>query len=157
MKRTSLIILLIIYVASYFNIVFSQDAASDFKKLDWIAGTWKRTNAKEGQNGYERWTKLSDTEWQGIGIIMQGRDTSLVEKLKIFVKNKHLYYIADISGNPEPVWYRFTEITENGFACENLEYDFPKRIEYRQQGNKIKATVSGDGKFIDYLFRKQKK
>ena len=157
MKRVSLLTAIIIVAASYINAAFSQDPSSDFKKLDWMEGSWRRTNADKGYSGYERWTKLSGTEWQGFGLTLHGKDTSTVEKLKMIIKNKHLYYIADVAGNPEPVWYRLTEINENGFACENLEYDFPKKIEYKRQGNKIKATISGNGRAIEYVFKKQRR
>ena len=135
--------------------VYGQEAP-DLKKLEWLAGSWKITNGKEGETGMENWVRLSEMEWRGSGFTLRGSDTSFVENLRIIIKNNHIYYIADTRGNPEPVWYRFTEIRKDGFACENPEYDFPKRIEYHKKGNKITATVSGDGKFIDYQFKKQK-
>jgi hypothetical protein len=155
MKKAGVTGLMVIFLVS-FGYKLSGQEATDFKKLEWMAGTWKKTNGQPGETGQEKWERISETEWQGSGFSLRGKDTSFVERLRIIVKNKHIYYIADIPGNPEPVWYRFTEITNDGFTCENLEYDFPKRIEYHKTGNKIKATVSGDGKFIDYLFKKQK-
>jgi len=46
-------------------------------------------------------------------------------------------------------------ITDNSFVCENPQHDFPKKISYLKEGNKIKATISGDGKSFDYLFEKK--
>ena len=157
MKQGSFIAITFFFLVCCYNKSLGQQSTSvtDFKKLDWMAGTWKRTNTKEGESGYEKWVKLSDSTWQGLGITLNGKDTSAIEKLTITIKKKGIYYIADVSGNPEPVWYLFSELTDNGFICENTEYDFPKKIQYRKQGNKIKATISGNGKFIDYLFKKK--
>ncbi|MES1218468.1 MAG: hypothetical protein ABUT20_23375 [Bacteroidota bacterium] len=156
MKRKCFIVLLIVYLSSFCNAGYSQNNIPDFKKLDWISGTWKRTEMKKGESGFEYWNKISDTLWQGRGITMNGGDTTLVEKLTLMIKNKRVYYIVDIPANPEPVWYRITNITDEGFASENLEYDFPKQIEYHLNGNRLKATISGNGRFINYSFKKQK-
>ena len=156
MKRGSIIFVTFFFIVCSYSKSSGQEAinASDFKKLDWMAGTWKRTNTKGSESGYEKWAKLSDSTWQGLGITLNGKDTSTVEKMTITIKKKGIYYIADVSGNPEPVWYLFSELTDNGFTCENTEYDFPKKIQYRKEGNKIKATISGNGKLIDYNFKK---
>jgi len=153
----------VIITALFFLLCCSNDssgqqraAVTDFKKLDWIAGTWKRTDTKGDESGFEKWEKLSDSTWAGLGITLKGKDTTAVEKMTIRIKKTRIYYIADVSGNPEPVWYQLSELNENGFVCENTEHDFPKKIQYRHQGNKIKATISGDGKFIDYGFKKKR-
>jgi len=156
MKKSGLLSLLFTFLVLVVSTVSAQEVAGNFKKLAWIAGSWKLTNADKGETGREQWTQFSDTAWQGLGVTLNGRDTVSREKLNLIIKNERVYYIADVRGNPEPVWYRLTEISDNGFVCENLEYDFPKRIEYRKQGNKIKATISGDGKFIDYVFKRDR-
>jgi hypothetical protein len=155
MKKTGLSRLLFTVFLFIASIVSGQEVAGKFKNLAWIAGSWKLTNANKGETGREQWTQFSDTAWQGLGVTLSDRDTVSREKLNLILKNERVYYIADVRGNPEPVWYQLTEITNNGFVCENLEYDFPKRIEYRKQGKKIKATISGDDKFIEYVFKKE--
>lgn len=130
-------------------------APSDFKKLNWLEGTWNRTNVKPGKSGHERWVKVSDTEWRGWGVSMTGKDTSFVEKLKVVIKDGGIYYVADVPQNNQAVYFKFTELTDHTFVCENPDHDFPKKISYRLEGNKIKATISGDGKSMDYLFDKK--
>jgi hypothetical protein len=120
----------------------------------WLNGKWNRTNAKPGRSGMEQWKKISATELQGEGINLKGVDTVFVERLKIILKESQLYYVADITGNKEPVYFKFTNVTPNGFVCENPQHDFPKKIVYAVEDNKLKATISGDGKQIDYLFEK---
>jgi hypothetical protein len=134
------------------GVLFSQN---DLAKVDWLTGTWTRTNAKPGKTGLEVWTK-NGSELAGRGITMKGADTAFVEKLKIVSKDGKLFYVADVPENSSAVWFEFTELTAKGFVCENPKHDFPKKISYRLDGDKLKATISGNGKEIDYLFVRKK-
>ena len=60
------------------NALFAQNANEDFKKLDWLEGTWTRTNAKPGRPAHEKWHKISSSEWSGLGVNMKGNDTAFV-------------------------------------------------------------------------------
>jgi hypothetical protein len=145
-----LIILLLLNTAAY-----AQRTAGDLKKLDWLKGTWTRTNAKAGRTGYEAWKEAGPTELTGLGISMKGADTLFVEKIRIELKEGQIYYVADVPENRSEVWFPITELTANGFVCENPKHDFPKKIAYAVDGKNLKATISGDGKEIDYLFTRQ--
>jgi hypothetical protein len=136
------------------NWAFAQSSISDFSKLDWLAGRWYRTNAKIGRTGYEVWKKNSDKEWIGKGIAMKGTDTLFVEKLKLVSKDGNIYYVADVPQNKSEVLFKFTELNDHGFVCENPQHDFPKKIAYTLEGNKLKAIISGDGKVMEYLFER---
>ena len=125
-------------------------------KLSWLTGTWNRTNTKPGRSGHEKWSRISDKEYVGYGVNMRGTDTAFVEKIKIQVKDNTIYYVADVPENKEPVFFKFISLTNDGFICENPGHDFPKKIEYKLTGDKLKATISGDGKAIDYFFEKAK-
>jgi hypothetical protein len=142
---------LIFFIAA--TTAYGQNTSNDFKKLDWLNGTWTRTNMKPGRNGYEAW-KSNGTTMTGKGIMMKGVDTTFVEKIRIELKDGQFYYVADVPENKGEVWFAFTEFTNKGFVCENPEHDFPKKISYEMDGNNLKATISGDGKAIDYLFVK---
>ena len=134
---------------------FYCTAQQSLKDLDWLTGEWNRTNTKPGRSGFEYWGKTSDTEMVGKGITLNGEDTVVVEKLKIIVKDGDIYYVADVQENQKPVLFRFIQVSRNGFVCENEQHDFPKKITYSVEGKTLKATISGDGKQIDYLFEKK--
>lgn len=155
MKKALLLVAILFTIEITYAQSSSQKIAGDFKKLDWIEGVWTRSNVKPGRSAQESWQKISAVEWKGSGVSMKGADTAFVEKLKIIIKEENIYYVADIAENKEPVYFKLTVISDNGFVCENLQHDFPKTIAYQKDGNKIKATVSGDGKSIDYLFEKK--
>ena len=155
MKKVLLVITAIIGIEMMCSDLAAQQVTEDFNKLDWLQGTWTRTNVNPGRTAHEKWQKISSTEWQGLGISMNGNDTVFVEKLKLVIKDGKIYYVADIVENQEPVHFKFTVITDNGFICENPQHDFPKKISYQKNGSGIKVTISGDGKSIDYLFEKK--
>jgi len=153
MKKVLLFFILIILFAA--NKSTGQQNTTDFNKLSWLQGNWKRTNVKKRRSGSEHWEKISAREWKGTGITMKGTDTSVVEKMRLTLKDDGIYFVADVSGNNGSVFFKVTQLDENGFTCENPVHDFPKKIEYRLTGKSLKATISGDGKSIDYLFEKQ--
>ncbi len=147
--------LLVIFVLSIqFSFAQSSNASSDFKKLSWLEGTWKRTNAKPGRTAHERWVKSGTQEMKGWGVSMNGADTTFVEKLKLVVRDNAVYYVAEVPGNKSETLFKLTQITDKTVVFENPQHDFPKKIEYMLDGNKLKATISADGKAMDYLFEK---
>jgi len=145
MKNILLIALMFPVVA-----VFAQN---DVGKLEWLPGKWIRTNAKPGRSGVEIWTK-NGNELVGRGINLRGADTTFVEKLRSVSKDGKLFYVPDVPENKGEVWFEMTSVTDRSFVGENPKHDFPKKIVYECDGKNLKATISGDGKAIDYFFTK---
>ena len=149
---TKKIVLLILFGVSC-SFAKSQPV-SNVKELGWLEGNWKRINSKAGQSGVELWTKVSSTELKGRGITLQGSDTAFVEKIRIIVQDGSLYYIADVPENKKAVYFLFTDVKPNSFTCENPAHDFPKKIAYSLKDTKLTATISGNGKSMEYIFEK---
>lgn len=153
MKRFLLSAVLILLVA----IVNAQTpAAADFSKLNWLEGTWTKKMSKSDRSGFERWEKLSSSSLKGIGVTMKGNDTLFVEGLQLQPKENALYYVADVAENKGLTWFKITAIDADGFTCENPAHDFPKKIVYHRTDDKLKVTISGDGKSIDFFFEREK-
>lgn len=155
MKKTLLVIVLFLTLGQVTGQNTSKQVLVNFNKLKWLEGTWNRTNNKPGKSGTERWVKTSSQELRGWGVAMKGSDTVFVEKLRILIKEDNVFYIADVPENEKLVYFKLTEISDSDFVCENPDHDFPKKIAYHLDGNKLKATVSGDGKSIEYLFERK--
>jgi hypothetical protein len=132
-----------------------SSSGKDLNQLSWLEGTWNRTNIKAGKLAHERWIKTDQGELMGWGVSMTGSDTTFVEKLKIILKDNAMYYVADVPGNKELTYFKFTELITTGFVCEDPAHDFPKKISYQVEGNKLKTIISGNGKSIEYLFEKK--
>lgn len=155
MKLILTFLLLTVAISGFSQKIASSETKANFKKLEWLVGAWNRTNVKPGKTGYEHWKKPSEFELRGKGVSMQGKDTTFVEMITILIKDNNIYYVADVRENEKPVFFKLTEISNTGFVCENPEHDFPKKISYQLNGKDLKAQISGDGKSMDYLFKKQ--
>lgn len=150
MKRPNLkiCIILLVFISGF------QSKAQSVNDLFWLTGMWNRTHVKPERTAHERWIRTKEG-LQGWGVSMNGTDTSFVEKLRIVTKDNALYYVADVPENKESTWFLITEVSATSFTCENPYHDFPKKIVYQLNGNKLKATVSGNGKSIDYFFERK--
>ncbi|QEC41011.1 DUF6265 family protein [Pseudobacter ginsenosidimutans] len=150
------LIFFLAFIAGYFITAAQTVTASpeNLKKLNWLTGTWNRLDMKPNRSGSERWEKISPTEWQGWGVSMKSKDTSFVEKLRIIAKDNLIFYVADVKGNKDIVYFQFVSLSEDHFVCENPAHDFPKRIEYKLRGNQLQASISGDGRTIPFLFER---
>jgi hypothetical protein len=137
-----------------FVVICASASAQSVNDLSWLTGTWNRTNVKAGRVAHERWVKTAEG-FQGWGVNLNGADTTFVEKLRIVSKDNKLYYVADVPQNKESTYFLIKEISANSFTCENPQHDFPKKIVYQLDGNKLKATISGNGKSMDYLFERK--
>jgi len=136
--------------------VVAQHQESDFSKLEWLEGTWHRTNiTKAGRAGVEQWAFARDRKiLEGAGVTLQNGDTVFVEKISIVLKDGDFFYVADVPENKEPVYFKFTQLSGSGFVCENTSHDFPKKIQYELKDGILYAQVSGNGRAIDYVFTK---
>ena len=155
MKKPILLISLLAFLNYASGQPNAKQATKDLEKLNWLIGTWNRTDAKPGRSGHERWEKSNVNELQGFGVNFKGTDTTFMERLHIVIKDDHIYYVGDVPENQKPVYFKLTEVTATSFVCENPEHDFPKRISYQLDGKKLKAQISGNGKVIDYFFERK--
>ena len=155
MKLSFITLILIAIITGTQAQNISKETAGNFEKLSWLTGTWNRTNVKPGRTAHERWEMAGKYEMKGYGISMKEKDTAFVEKIKLVIKDDHIWYVADVPENKEPVYFKLTAITKDGFVCENPAHDCPKRIEYKLNGTKLTATISAGDKAMTYLFERQ--
>jgi hypothetical protein len=127
---------------------------NDFKKLKWIVGSWKAIDSKPGITTREQWTSSTAGKLTGSSFSLKGTDTLEIEHLTIIIDGDNIFYVADLPGNSASVKFKMTAINEHGFVCENPDHDFPKMIAYKLEGGRLRATISGNGKSIGYLFER---
>jgi hypothetical protein len=151
----------IVFITIFFLPVASSAQNKDgvkteFEKLYWLNGIWNQSNiTKPGKALVEQWVKSGDYEMRGQATTTQNSDTVYVERITLLIKDNTIYYVADVPQNKQPIYFKLTSITANGFVCENSEHDFPKKILYELSGSQLKATISGNGKSFDYLYVKK--
>lgn len=154
MKHTLIALLLALFAEGLQAQDITKETIDNFNKLTWLTGTWNRTNVKPGRKAHERWEMVGSHAMKGFGVTMKEQDTAFVEKLQLVIKDNKIWYVADVAHNKAPVFFELTAIANDGFTCENPAHDFPKKIVYKLNGDKLIATISGDGKAFDYLFER---
>jgi len=132
-----------------------QSTEKDLKSLDWMLGTWERTNVRPGTTAFEKWEKKDDRTFTGMGWSMKGKDTTFIEKLRLEVKEDALYYVADVRENATPTYFKITEQSKSGFKSENPDHDFPKVISYQLEDKILTAIISDGGdKKMGFVFKR---
>ena len=153
MKHLILIILLSVSISCENKNESKQDFNA-INNIDWLMGDWVRINDKPNKKTSEYWNKISNTEYTGLGITLEGADTTFREDLKIVHNDKHwVYEVRGVNENMTP--FVFTEITESSFVCENEKNEFPKIISYKRVKDTLFAKISADDVSIEFNFIKQ--
>jgi hypothetical protein len=132
----------------------SDAVKNDFKKLQWMEGSWKSVDSKPGITTKEKWKASSVSSLTGTSFTLKGADTLEIEHLTIIIEGDNIFYVADVPGNKAPVKFKMTAISEHSFVCENRAHDFPKLIAYKFEGERLNATISGNGKSISYVYER---
>ncbi|WP_425392674.1 DUF6265 family protein [Ekhidna sp.] len=134
-------------------IIAQLSLAQSLEDFKWLVGKWERHNVKPGTSAFEIWGKTGG-ELTGMGVSMKGTDTTFTEKLKIIKKDGSMYYVADVSSNASPTYFKIMSVSTNGFVSENPQHDFPKKIEYILEGNRMTAIISAGEQKMGFVFEK---
>jgi len=121
------------------------------QKPEFLLGKWTRTNDKPGSTTYEIW----NTNFTGLGITLQGKDTTFKEILSI-VSIKDTLTLKVEGVNETPTLFQFTYQTDTSFVAENPTHDFPTKIKYWLENKQLKAHVSDKEFGIEFIFEKEK-
>ena len=97
MKKTKLLLTLVILLIAI-NSNAQETIKQKFKKLEWLIGTWDRTNAGAGKSGYETWSKVSDVKLIGKGVSLEGKKIVFVENLAFIAVGADLFYTVVVTG-----------------------------------------------------------
>jgi len=120
-----------------------------------MIGTWKI----EGEDQYEVWETNKNKELIGYSYKFENNEKSLTETLSIKEIDNQTFYEATVPDQNDGKTIRFTlnNDIKAYLSFENLEHDFPKKIQYRRiNDNEIEVTVSGDeGKGFSYTQLRQ--
>lgn len=148
-------ILFILMLLAISPLTFSQaDNTLMEEDFSWLTGSWERVNDNPKNKTTEFWEKISSQEWKGLGLTVQDTDTVFMEHMKISKREDDLYLNVSTPGNSEPIDFKITKHDKSSFIAENPAHDFPNKISYELTTAGIKATVSGSGKTIDFIFKR---
>jgi hypothetical protein len=112
------------------------------ERLAWMAGHWSETEGDVVSE--EAWIGARGGVMMGVNRTASKDQTFATEQLRIYEEDGAIWYEASPSGQATA---RFQLISANGERAvfENLEHDFPQRIEYQRDGDRLTATIRGPG------------
>ena len=145
-------ILTLLVFALAINSCKPQNEATHKGEFDWLVGSWERTNGKPGTKTLESWKKMDDHSYKALSVVLKDKDTVYKENCTIMKEGEQYYYIAEVPQNPNPTKFKIVGFSDKSFKATNPNHDFPKEIKYSLSNHIIKASVSGNGKQIDYIF-----
>jgi uncharacterized protein DUF6265 len=110
--------------------------------LDWFVGHW--CSDRDGSFIEEAWLAPKGDLLLGISRTVKGSKTASFEYLRIEWKDGVPIYVAQPQGNP-PVPFKWIAGGADWARFENLENDFPTRVEYRKTKSGVYAEIAGPG------------
>ncbi len=122
--------------------------------LEFLVGTWV-AETPEGRVT-EQWAREGDA-LVGRSETVAGEQQSFYETLRIELQDGVATYLASPMGRTPPTAFQRTDdgSDANVAVFENPEHDFPKRIRYARQGERLTATIDGDGKGATWEYRRE--
>ena len=124
--------------------------------FDYLIGSWIRTNEKPDRNTFESWTKTSPSEYKGSGLTVKDKDTIWQEDVILSKIETDWNLTVTDRREKNQVVFKLTEISKDGFTCENQENEFPKIIRYKIVGQILFAEIEGGDMKIPFEFKKVK-
>jgi hypothetical protein len=124
--------------------------------LGWLSGCWEMKNQKRRTLITEMWMKPNGDAMLGVGRTLKAGKLVDFEFLRIVEDVNGLSYISRPSANKEDTAFRMIKISTSEVVFENLAHDFPQRIIYKREGEKLTARIeaSHDGKTrgVDFFY-----
>ena len=129
----------------------------EIKDLHFLVGTWK----VEKKQSYETW-KLAKSKdaLEGNSYKIKDGNKQIDEYLSIKISNAKSIYTAKVvnQNNGKLVEFVLNASVKDKLSFENLEHDFPKKIQYtkRNDSTLFVAVLGKDDKGFSYNLIKQK-
>ncbi len=117
-------------------------AADTTSSLAWMSGRWCAAPGDEDVE--ELWLPPRGDMLLGMSRAVASSGTVAFEYLRIVETEGILHYVAQPGGRP-PTSFRQTGSGTQWIRFENPDHDFPQRIEYRRDGDKLYAEIAGPG------------
>lgn len=112
--------------------------AQSLQDLNWMNGYW--TQQENGNSVEELWTSPKAGIMLGINRGINANGRSSFEFIRIVESEGKIVYLAS-PGGQAPTPFTLTEVSEKKAVFENMENDFPQRIIYSRDGDKLTARI----------------
>ena len=156
MKFAASVIVLLIVSANG----IAQNPSLRIADIGWLAGCWEMRNETRGLQITEMWMKPSGDAMLGVGRTIRNGKLADHEFLRIVQDAVGIAYISRPSANKEDTVFKLIKSSETELVFENPTHDFPQRVLYKLNGDKLTARIEGtkDGKTrgVDFPYTRVK-
>ena len=121
----------------------TTNAADGMTDMSWLSGRWCRGSGANLVEEY--WLPANSDLMLGVSRTVKNGKAVEFEFIRIATVDGVPTYLAQPSGRP-PTAFKQTAAGEHWIRFENPQHDFPTRIEYRREGDALKAEIAGPGK-----------
>jgi hypothetical protein len=111
--------------------------------LDWLAGRW--CSSEDGRRIDEVWLPGAGGELLGMSRTVRGATVESFEYMRIVASDQGATFHAQPNGAP-PSAFAQAARGDGWIRFENRAHDFPNRIEYRREGDRLRAWIAGPGR-----------
>ena len=132
----------------FFLIIFLAAAISGagqqkLSDLSWLSGCWEMKNESRGLQITEMWMKPAGGIMIGAGRTIRNGKAVDHEFLRIVEETAGVFYVAKPTANKEETKFKLTKASAGELVFENPAHDFPQRIIYKLNGNRLNARTEG--------------
>jgi len=144
-------------VTVYINLLIALLQTGDLAELDWLIGTWQIGS----EQVFEKWEKVSATEYSGVNFKVSGSDTTVLEYIQLIETEGTVFYIPSVADQNQgkPIPFKLVSSDSNKVVFQNKAHDFPQLIVYHKISNtSIDAWIEGgkNGNFRKASFKMSK-
>ena len=122
--------------------------------LDWLAGYW--LSCEDGRDVAETWSERRGGVLLGSSITT-GRQAFSWEQMRIetgIPGPEDISFVALPRGADAPTAFRLVRAGEREAVFENPGHDFPQRVIYRRDGDRLTGRIEGaEGEGMEWNFR----
>lgn len=111
--------------------------------LAWLAGSW--VQEKDGSWTEERWAPPRGGMMIGSTLAGRGEKAEWFEYMRLAPDAEGRLAFWASPGGKTAVAFPLASLEGMAAVFENPENDFPTRISYRREGDRLAATISGPG------------
>ena len=125
----------------------AQEKVFTINDLAWLKGCWSLN--RNGRETTEHWLKPAGGTMLGISRTVADGKTVEFEFTQIRQDEKgDIFFIAKPSGQPETT-FKMIQGSANEVIFENPQHDFPQRVIYRTQDDRLLGRIEGVSKGKD--------
>lgn len=121
----------------------AQSAPAGIADLKWLAGCWESNNAEKKLLISEQWMKPAGGMMIGAGRTVRDGKTVDFEFVRIVEEPDGIFYIAKPKSNPGETRFKLIKSSAAEAIFENPAHDFPQRVMYRRDGDRLAARIEG--------------